>query len=79
MKVLFNDLKARNILSKVQMQHVRGGGTGTCGYMGPVVHGAPTVICDISKEEALFWFGEGGNGAHWCCDSCAETSYCRKN
>ncbi len=76
MKISFNELKARNILSKVQMQHVRGGSSGTCGYMGPKVGGKSTIICGISKEEAMFWFGEGGDGAHWCCDSCGSTSYC---
>ena len=79
MKISFNDLKARNILSKGQMQNVRGGSTGTCGYMGPVVNGASFVICNISKDEALFWFAEGANGSHWCCDSCASTSYCGQN
>ena len=78
MKILFNELKTRNILSKRQMQHVRGGG-GTCGYVGPVVNGSRTVMCNISKEEALFWVGESGNVASWCCDSCGTTWYCGEN
>lgn len=72
----FNELKKRNILSTQAMSFVRGGEGGTCGYMGPGVNGASTVICNISREEALWWYGEGGNGAHWCCDSCGSTSYC---
>lgn len=76
MKKSFNELRVRNILSSQQMMLVKGGGT--CCYLGPEVDGKQTLIENISKEEALWWFGEGGNGAHWCCDSCSSTWYCGK-
>lgn len=73
----FSDFKQNksNLIDKNQMSKIKGGG-GTCGYMGPDVNGQSTVICSISYDEAMFWFGEGGNGSHWCCDSCGSSSYC---
>lgn len=75
MKTFF-DFKKRNILSTQAMALVRGGEGGNCGYMGPTVNGKSSVVCNISKEEALWWYGEGGGGAQWCCESCASTFYC---
>ncbi|MDR1056552.1 MAG: rSAM-modified peptide [Prevotellaceae bacterium] len=72
----FSELKnSSNILSSNEMKNIKGG-SGTCGYLGPVIAGKSTVRCNISKEDALFWYGDGGNGAHWCCDSCKNTWYC---
>lgn len=55
----FSELKTRNLLTKAQMQSVKGGGT--CGYKGPEVDGKPTIICNLTKQEALFFF-EGSEG-----------------
>ena len=76
----FSDLKKRNLLSIESMSEIKGGrmsptsadngnGTGTCGYK--TRYGV--VSCGVSKECALFMAADGG---HWCCDSCASSSYC---
>ncbi len=74
----FSELKTRDLLTKAQMQSVKGGGT--CGYKGPVVNGKPTIICNLPKQVALFFFEGSEEGGHWCCDSCASNggsaSYC---
>jgi len=75
-KMNFNDFKnSENLLSNEQMKNVKGG-SGTCGYLGPVVNGAQTIMCGISYSTAMFMFDGGGGGARWCCDSCSSTSYC---
>jgi hypothetical protein len=72
----FSELKnSSNILSSNEMKNIKGG-SGTCGYVGPVINGKRIIMCGISKEEALFWYGDGVIGAYWCCDSCIHTWYC---
>ncbi|MDX9845494.1 MAG: rSAM-modified peptide [Tenuifilaceae bacterium] len=72
----FSDFKnSKDLLSQEQMKRVIGG-SGTCGYAGPVVNGKRTVICGVSKEAALFMFDGGGDGSNWCCDSCGTSTYC---
>ncbi|MEG2370171.1 MAG: rSAM-modified peptide [Alistipes sp.] len=67
------ELKARNILSKEQMQNVKGGASGTCGYF--VWTGDTYIIgYGVSKEEALGKLSHWGGG-NWCCDSCKNTWY----
>lgn len=72
----FVELRRRNLLSLEVMSNILGGRheiegpkTGTCGYK--TLSG--TIQCNVSKAEALFMVEEGG---HWCCESCASTSYC---
>ncbi|PKO96522.1 MAG: rSAM-modified peptide [Bacteroidetes bacterium HGW-Bacteroidetes-6] len=70
--------KSTSTLSHDQMKTIKGG-TGTCGYMGPIIDGQRDIICNISKSEAMFYMSaylEDDNDAYWCCDSCASTSYC---
>jgi len=71
--------KSTSTLSHDQMKNIKGG-TGTCGYMGPMIDGARDIRCNISKAEAMFYMSaypdEGNDNAFWCCDSCASTSYC---
>lgn len=50
-------------------------GTGTCGYLGSIVEGKRDVRCYITHADAMFWFGSGGGGSHWCCDSCEQTGW----
>lgn len=64
----FSELKKRNLLSNESMSNVRGGDSGTCGYSS-----SSGVECHVSKDEALR--GAGSDG-HWCCDSCATSTYC---
>lgn len=52
--------------------------SGTCGYRQPNPGGFESVICGISKSQAIsFASSEGG---YWCCDSCGSNggsaSYC---
>ncbi|MEG2370173.1 MAG: hypothetical protein RSB23_03310 [Alistipes sp.] len=90
MKTSFNELKARNILSKEQMQNVKGGGT--CAFYLPMslsnthfrgdIHATggfssgenDSVYKGVSKEEALRETA-GISGARWCCDSCDKASW----
>lgn len=73
MKTSFNELKTRNILSKEQMQNIKGGGT--CGYA--VWTGDSHIIaCDVSKTEAQEMLNHFTNHGNWCCDSCGSTWYC---
>lgn len=74
MKHSFNDLKARDILTSKQMMNIKGGGT--CCALGPMVNGAQSIYRNLTKEEALYWYADGVDGARWCCDSCSETWYC---
>ena len=67
--LLFSELKKRNLLSNESMSNVHGG-VGTCGYRS-----SRGVKCHVSKDEALA--GAGADG-HWCCDSCATSTYCRE-
>ena len=69
--LLFSELKKRNLLSNESMSNVRGGDSGSCGYKA--ANGK--TECGISKETAL---AAVSNGGHWCCDSCAMSSYCRE-
>lgn len=68
------NISGAQVLSQEEMKMTKGGGT--CGYLGKEVGGIRDVKCGISKEEALFWFAEGGGGSRWCCDSCLKTEYC---
>ena len=68
--LLFSELKKRNLLSNESMSNVRGGDSGSCGY-----ETASGKKCGVSKETAL---GAVSNGGHWCCDSCATSSYCQE-
>lgn len=65
----FSDLKKRNLLSNESMSSIRGG-HGTCGFLTKT--GA--WDCNVSKNVAMFMLE--GVGGHWCCDSCASSSYC---
>ena len=76
----FSDLKKRNLLSMELMSKTMGGrmapamewdprGDGTCGYISSY----GTVECGVAKNIAI---ENSANGGHWCCDSCASTSYC---
>jgi hypothetical protein len=65
----FNHFKNSNTaLRDDQMKDIKGG-SGTCGFLTST--GTPG--CGYSKAEALFMVQDGG---HWCCDSCATSSYC---
>ena len=66
----FSELKKRNLLSNESMCNIRGGDSGTCGYKS-----SKGTECNISKDEALKGAGTDG---HWCCDSCATSTYCQK-
>ncbi len=61
----FKSFKERNILSKEAMLRIGGG----CGYKTKT----GTIECNVSKVAALFMVEDGG---HWCCESCASSSYC---
>ena len=64
----FNQLKESNsTLRKEEMKNVRGGGS--CGFKSS----SGTINCNVTKTEALFMVQGGG---HWCCESCASTTYC---
>ena len=76
----FSELKKRNLLSNESMSIIRGGrkvqrlpdsNTGTCGYKTDY----GIIQCNVSKAEALFMV-ENGDLGYWCCDSCAQSSYC---
>ena len=69
--LLFSELKKRNLLSNESMSNVRGGDSGSCGY-----ETASGKKCGVSKETAL---AAVSNGGHWCCDSCATSTYCRED
>lgn len=68
----FSELKKRNLLSNESMSAIRGGSVGTCGFESS----NGEVACEVSKDEAI---GAVANGGHWCCDSCASSSYCGGN
>lgn len=73
MKISFNELKERNILSKVEMQNVKGGGT--CGFA--VWTGDSYIIdCTTSKQDAIHMVEHFTGHGNWCCDSCGSTWYC---
>lgn len=73
MKTSFKELKTRNILSREQMQTVKGGGT--CGFA--VWTGDSYIIgCSTSKSEAIDMFNHFTGHGNWCCDSCGSTWYC---
>lgn len=75
MKTSFKDLKERNILSKEQMQNVKGGGT--CGFVLRYEDGSREVRCGMNKESVDFFLANSTAVAkNWCCDSCDSTSYC---
>lgn len=78
MKTSFNELKARNILSKEQMQNVKGGGS--CGYIVRYTDGSRESDCNVSQTQAQFIADRTNRptiaASFWCCDSCASTSYC---
>lgn len=69
--------KSTSALSYDQMKNIKGG-TGTCGYVGPIIDGHRDIICNVSMSEALFLMEpyEGEGVANWCCDSCGSTWYC---
>lgn len=76
MKKAFNDLKARNILTKDQMSRVKGGGT--CGFA--VWTGDSYIVsCTTSKQDAIDMVEHFTGHGNWCCDSCASTWYCGSN
>ena len=66
-------------LSNQEMKNVTGGndpyesgldgdGGGTC----CAVSLSGTLLCWVSKKDAIFWQEGGG---HWCCDSCASATW----
>ncbi len=82
MKTTFNDLKGRNILSKAEMQNVKGGGT--CKALIPMPQTATNidgyfnknndfVQARLSIEEAKATATQ--YGGRWCCDSCDNASW----
>lgn len=84
MKKSFKELKERSILSNFQMQNVVGGGNGhgSCGYLIIYEDGSSEFSCNVSKDIAIHMITalpDRENSiaeTHWCCDSCASTSYC---
>lgn len=74
MKKSYKELFARNILTNNKQQIVKGGKSGTCGYI--TVTDGLRIECNISKSEALNALAEAGYEGKWCCDSCASTFYC---
>lgn len=85
MKKTFNQLRTRNILSKAQMQNVKGGGT--CGYKITYPDGSISSNCNLSamdieieRDYVAYLREESDPGTefkfNWCCDSCHKSSYC---
>jgi len=69
----FKELKKMNLLTSREMSDLKGSGSypsGTCGYYGS----DGSIECGVNKAYAIY-MADWTNG-YWCCDSCAETSYC---
>lgn len=63
--------KFKSVLSSSEMKNITGGvyPHGSCGYKRP----GAQPNCGVTREVAQNAVAGGGN---WCCDSCAQTSYC---
>lgn len=83
-KLVFNDVKAKELLDIKVMRHIKGGYNipefqrGTCGVListWPIEGGLDFKYnCGISYEVAMQIKSKGVE--KWCCDSCPETWYC---
>lgn len=79
MSNLFKDLKTRNILSKEQMQSIRGG---ACGVQMIYKGGRKVVNCTLTIQDVQTIMDNISDGEdnpvtfNWCCDSCYKSSYC---
>lgn len=79
-KLVFNDVKAKELLDIKAMRHVRGGITsGTCGILfygvelnkngEKVITGEHVAQCEISKTDVFgLWyeFEKAGRNINWC-------------
>ena len=62
------------VMKNEDLVNLRGGtygsyNWGTCGAKSP----SGSIICGVTKEQALWWAGPDG---WWCCDSCSSSTYC---
>ena len=91
MKTAFSELKKRNMLSRAEMQNVKGGGTcafylpqniqdvslrhGNLDATGGVSFGPNSSIFMGVSKEEALGEVAGIRGAKWCCDSCGSASW----
>ncbi len=62
----------KKVLSRDEMKQIMGGfAGGTCQAQVALAHGGFTVLPGLSAAEAQHQTGM----VHWCCDSCASTSW----
>lgn len=72
-KLLINPEK---VMKNGELISLRGGYSGeTCA----AISGTGSILCNVSKSEALFGAGCDSSGSNcngnWCCDSCGSASW----
>lgn len=93
-KLIFNDIKAKELLDIKAMRHVRGGAGGTCGVKVNLAYAGETALTydafgnvfveTIPYQMCDLSYDEAtkfmslGFSTKWCCDSCPQTEYCGK-
>lgn len=72
-------INLNKVIKNEELVNLRGGynwSSSSCGAKSST----GTVLCGLSKTEALFWAGCNDSGTNcsgnWCCDSCSSSSYC---